>query len=334
MLIWEATMANITILGAGGWGLGLALAAHRNGHTVTVWSCFEHEIEELKREREHVKLLPGVPLPKEIRFTTDLALSAKAEGMIFAVPSVHIRSTAQKIKPLVADGCVLIDAAKGIEKGTGYRMSQILEEEIPHHPVVAFSGPTHAEEVARGLPTSIVSASPDIDAARWVQDVFMQPSLRVYVNPDIVGVELGGALKNVIALASGISDGLNMGDNCKAALMTRGIAEMARLGESLGAKTETFLGLAGIGDLIVTCGSIYSRNHRAGELIGKGIAPKTAVEMVGTVEGFFAVESAYELAQKQGVELPITEECYQVCYQNASPKMAVENLMGRKKRQE
>ena len=327
-------MANITVLGAGGWGLGLALAAHRNANQVTVWSCFEQEIEELKREREHVKLLPGVPIPSDIEFTTDLTLAAKADGIVFAVPSPYIRSTAQQIKPYVAKACVLIDASKGIEKGTGYRMSQIIEEEIPGCPVVAFSGPTHAEEVARGLPTSIVSASPDLEAARWVQDVFMQPSLRVYVNPDIIGVELGGALKNVIALASGISDGLNMGDNCKAALMTRGIAEMARLGESLGAKTETFLGLAGIGDLIVTCGSVYSRNHRAGELIGKGIAPQTAVEMVGTVEGFFAVASAYELAQKQGVELPITEECYRVCYENASPKLAVENLMGRKKRQE
>ncbi len=327
-------MAHITVLGAGGWGLGLALAAHRNGHTITVWSCFEGEIEELKREREHAKLLPGVPLPADIIFTTDLQAAAQADGIVFAVPSPYIRSTAQNIKPFVAEGCLLIDAAKGIEKGTGYRMSQIIEEEIPSHPVVAFSGPTHAEEVARGLPTSIVSASPDLNAARLVQDIFMQPSLRVYVNPDIVGVELGGALKNVIALASGISDGLNMGDNCKAALMTRGIAEMARLGEALGAKTETFLGLAGIGDLIVTCGSIYSRNHRAGELIGKGIAPKTAVDMVGTVEGFFAVASAYELAKKHGVELPITEECYRICYENASPKMAVENLMGRKKRQE
>ncbi|MBR4867807.1 MAG: NAD(P)-dependent glycerol-3-phosphate dehydrogenase [Clostridia bacterium] len=327
-------MANITVLGAGGWGLGLALAAHRNANQVTVWSCFEQEIEELKREREHVKLLPGVPIPSDIEFTTDLTLAAKADGIVFAVPSPYIRSTAQQIKPYVAKASVLIDASKGIEKGTGYRMSQIIEEVIPGCPVVAFSGPTHAEEVARGLPTSIVSASPDLEAARWVQDVFMQPSLRVYVNPDIIGVELGGALKNVIALASGISDGLNMGDNCKAALMTRGIAEMARLGESLGAKTETFLGLAGIGDLIVTCGSVYSRNHRAGELIGKGIAPQTAVEMVGTVEGFFAVASAYELAQKQGVELPITEECYRVCYENASPKLAVENLMGRKKRQE
>jgi len=327
-------MANITVLGAGGWGLGLALAAYRNGHTVTVWSCFEHEIEELKREREHVKLLPGVLLPQDITFTTDLAVARMAEGIVFAVPSIHIRSTAQKLRPFVADGCVLIDAAKGLEQTTGYRMSQIIAEEIPNHSVVAFSGPTHAEEVARGLPTSIVSAGEDSAATRWVQDVFMQPSLRVYVNPDIVGVELGGALKNVIALAAGISDGLNMGDNCKAALMTRGIAEMARLGEAMGAKTETFLGLAGIGDLIVTCGSINSRNHRAGELIGKGIVPKTAVDMVGTVEGFFAVASAMQLARRLQVEMPITTECYRICYENASPRRAVENLMGRKKRQE
>ncbi len=327
-------MANITVLGAGGWGLGLALAAHRNGHTVTVWSCFEHEIEELKREREHHKLLPGVRLPATLQLTTDLATAAQADGIVFAVPSVHIRSTAQKLKPYVSQTCVLIDAAKGIEAQTGYRMSQIIEEEIPLHSVVAFSGPTHAEEVARGLPTSIVSASADLNAARWVQDVFMQPSLRVYVNTDIIGVELGGALKNVIALAAGISDGLNMGDNCKAALMTRGIAEMARLGEAMGAKTETFLGLTGIGDLIVTCGSIYSRNHRAGELIGKGIAPQTAVDMVGTVEGFFAVASAIGLANRLQVEMPIAAECYRICYENASPRDAVENLMGRKKREE
>ena len=327
-------MANITVLGAGGWGLGLALAAHRNGHTVTVWSCFQEEVDLLTKEREHTKLLPGVTIPQSIVFTTDLPRAAKAEGIVFAVPSVHIRTTAQKIRPYVSSGCVLIDAAKGIEQDTGYRMSRILEEEIQNCPVVAFSGPTHAEEVARGLPTSIVSASNDLEAARWVQDVFMQSSLRVYVNSDIIGVELGGALKNVIALAAGISDGLNMGDNCKAALMTRGIAEIARLGEALGAKMETFLGLAGIGDLIVTCGSVYSRNHRAGELIGKGIPPKTAVEMVGTVEGFFAVASAYQLAKRVGVEVPIIEECYRVCYENASAKAGVERLMGRKKRQE
>jgi glycerol-3-phosphate dehydrogenase (NAD(P)+) len=327
-------MANIMVLGAGGWGLGLALSADRNGHSVTVWSCFESEINELSKEREHVKLLPGVFLPQSILFTTDLSKAREADGVVLAVPSIHLRTTVKALAPFVKAGTVLIDATKGIEQDTGLRMSQIVEEEIKGCPVVAFSGPTHAEEVARGLPTSIVSASGDKKAADWVQDVWMQPSLRVYSNTDIIGVELGGALKNVIALASGISDGLNMGDNCKAALMTRGIAEMARLGESLGAKTETFYGLAGIGDLIVTCNSVFSRNHRAGELIGKGIPPHTAVETVGTVEGFFAVKSAYMLAKKQGVDMPITEECYRVCYENLSPKVAVENLMGRKKRQE
>ncbi len=327
-------MANITVLGAGGWGLGLALAAHRNGHTVTVWSCFAQEIHELAQEREHVKLLPGVPLPQDLLFTDNLAKAALAQGIIFAVPSVYLRTTAKKLRPHLRPGTILMDAAKGIESTTGLRMSQIIEQELPGFSVVALSGPTHAEEVARGLPSSLVSASTNEVAAKWAQDLLMQPSLRIYINSDIIGVELGGALKNVIALAAGISDGLNMGDNCKAALMTRGIAEISRLGEALGAKTETFLGLAGIGDLIVTCGSIYSRNHRAGELIGKGLSPQAAVSAVGTVEGYYAVASAHELSLRLGVEMPITNECYRICYENASPKEAVERLMGRKKRQE
>ncbi len=327
-------MANIFVLGAGGWGLGLALAAHRAGHTVTVWSCFEKEIEELLSKRENVRLLPGVKIPMEISFTTNLSLLQNAQRLIVAVPSIYLRSTVEQIVPYLNKDAIVIDATKGIEDKTGLRMSQIIEELLPENPVVALSGPTHAEEVGRGLPTSIVSASHNMEAAKQVQDDLMHPSLRVYVNPDIIGVELGGALKNVIALAAGICDGMNVGDNCKAALMTRGLAEMARLGEALGASRETFFGLTGVGDMIVTCNSVFSRNHRAGVHIGKGLSPKQAVDLVGTVEGFYAVLSAYQLAQKNGVEMPIVEQCYAICYENKDPRTAVDALMGRDKRQE
>lgn len=327
-------MANIFVLGAGGWGLGLALAAHRAGHTVTVWSCFEKEIEELITKRENVRLLPGVKIPGEISFTTNIALAQKAERLVVAVPSIYLRATVEQVAPYLNPNAIVVDAAKGIEEKTGFRMSQIIEQLLPNNPVVALSGPTHAEEVGRGLPTSIVSASHNLEAAKQVQDDLMHPTLRVYVNPDIIGVELGGALKNVIALAAGICDGMNVGDNCKAALMTRGLAEMARLGEALGAARETFFGLTGVGDMIVTCNSAFSRNHRAGVHIGKGLSPKQAVELVGTVEGFYAVLSAYQLAQKHGVEMPIVEQCYAICYENKDPRLAVDALMGRDKRQE
>ena len=327
-------MANIMVLGAGGWGLGLALASHRAGHTVTVWSCFEDEIGELLRKRENVRLLPGVKIPKEIGFTTDIKAVQRADRVIVAVPSIHVRKTVAGAAAFVRPDTIVVDASKGIEEGTGLRMSQVIRQELAHNPIVALSGPTHAEEVGRGLPTSIVSASENLEAARQVQDDLMHPTLRVYVNPDIIGVELGGALKNVIALAAGICDGMNAGDNCKAALMTRGLSEMARLGEKMGANRETFYGLAGVGDMIVTCNSAFSRNHRAGVHIGKGLSPRQAVELVGTVEGFFAVQSAYELAQKYEIEMPILEQCYAVCYENLDPRQAVENLMGRDKRQE
>lgn len=327
-------MANMFVLGAGGWGLGLALAAHRAGHTVTVWSCFEKEIEELVTKRENVRLLPGVKIPEEISFTTNISLVGSANRVVVAVPSIYLRKTVEQIVPYVKEDTIIIDATKGIEDKTGLRMSQIIEELLPQNPIVALSGPTHAEEVGRGLPTSIVSASHNMEAAKRVQDDFMHSSLRVYVNPDIIGVELGGALKNVIALSAGICDGMNVGDNSKAALMTRGLAEMARLGEALGANRETFFGLTGVGDMIVTCNSAFSRNHRAGVHIGKGLSPKQAVELVGTVEGFYAVYSAYQLAQKHGVEMPIVEQCYAICYENKDPRLAVEALMGRDKRQE
>ncbi len=327
-------MARLFVLGAGGWGLGLALAAHRAGHTVTVWSCFEREIRELTETRENVKLLPGVTVPQAVAFTTDLAGAGDADGVILAVPSIHIRATAQKLAPYLGLQTLVIDASKGIESTTGLRLSQVIEQEIPGHTVVALSGPTHAEEVARALPTSIVSASRDPAAAARVQDWLMQPSLRVYVNHDVTGVELGGALKNVIALAAGICDGMHAGDNAKAALMTRGLSEMARLGVAMGAREETFRGLTGMGDLIVTCGSIYSRNHRAGELIGKGLPPAQAVEIVGTVEGYHAVIPACLLADRYGVEMPIARQCYAVCYENKDPRQAVDALMGRAKKQE
>ncbi len=327
-------MAKIWVAGAGGWGLGLALAATRAGHAVTVWSCFEEEIRELSTRRESSRLLPDVMIPPQVAFTTSDATAAAADVVLFAVPSLYLRQTARRLAHYLPAGRLVISATKGIEEETGRRMSEILLSELPGSRVVVLSGPTHAEEVARGLPTSIVSASKTQADAEAVQDLLMQPSLRVYVNTDPVGVEYGGALKNVIALAAGICDGLNAGDNCKAALMTRGLSEMVLLGERLGARRETFYGLAGVGDLIVTCGSVYSRNHRAGVLIGKGLPPEEAVRVVGTVEGYFAVRSAHALAERYGVEMPITRQCYNVCYRGAGPRQAVEELMGRKKRQE
>ena len=327
-------MANIAVIGAGGWGTALAVMAHQYGNTVSLWSPFEEEVAAIRRHDEHKKLLPGVAVPPSIRLTTNIACAAGADLVIMAVPSFAIRSTAARLADVVKPATIIANAGKGLEDATLKRFTQVIAEAAPAARVVALSGPSHAEEVARGVPTTVVSASEDLAAAERVQELLMNPSFRIYVNRDVTGVELGGALKNVVALAAGVVDGLDMGDNTKAALMTRGVAEMARLGVALGAQADTFAGLSGMGDLIVTCGSMHSRNRRAGILIGQGHTPEAAGKIVGTVEGYLAARAAWQLAQQNGVEMPITEQCYRVCYEGQDPKEALRALMGRPKKQE
>ena len=332
---------NIGILGAGTWGIALARMLCLNGKKVTVWSAIESEIDGLNRDRTHPNL-KGMVVPCDIEFTKDIKKALENQDIImFAVPSVFLRSTVSKARPFIKDGQVIVDVAKGIEPHTMLTMSAVIEDEINKDglhkkvKVVALSGPTHAEEVALDMPTTIVSASKDKKARELVQEVFMNENFRVYTNSDILGVELSGALKNIIALASGISFGLGYGDNSKAALITRGIKEISALGVKMGAKAQTFNGLAGIGDLIVTATSMHSRNNKAGQLIGQGYSVKDALEKVGmVVEGINAIPAAKELANKYGVELPIVFAVDSVVNGGVSPKEAVKNLMERAKKDE
>lgn len=327
-------MARMMVVGAGGWGTALGLMAHQYGHEVTLWSPFAEEIEQLRRDQEHKKLLPGVPIPETVGLTTDLTQAAGADLVIMAVPSFAVETTARSLRDVLAADTVIANAGKGLQEGSLLRFSQVIQQAVPQCPVVVLSGPSHAEEVARGVPTTVVSASQRLDAAEAVQQWLMNPRFRIYVNPDVVGVELGGALKNVIALAAGIVDGMRLGDNTKAALMTRGLAEMARLGVAMGAKAETFAGLSGMGDLVVTCGSMHSRNRRAGILIGQGFSAEEAVKQVGTVEGYLAARAAWQLAGQAGVDMPIVEECYRICYEQHPAQEAIRTLMTRPRRQE
>lgn len=328
-------MAGIAVLGAGGWGTALALLCERGGHRVSLWARSERDIQLIRRDGENKRLLPGVQIPENIELTTDLSVAKAAEIIILAVPSKAVREMAGKLAACGVGRCLIVNAGKGFEEGTLLRLSQVIGQELEESRVVVLSGPSHAEEVSRGIPTTVVVASEDTDAAQYIQDTFMAPDFRVYVNHDIVGVELGGALKNVIALAAGVCDGLGLGDNAKAALMTRGITEMARLGVALGGNAQTFAGLSGIGDLIVTCTSMHSRNRRAGILIGEGMTAQQAIEKVGmTVEGYLTTRSAYALAQKTGVDMPIVKECYQVLFENKDPGVAIRDLMMREKKHE
>ena len=327
-------MANVVVLGSGGWGTALGVMAHRHGHNVTLWSPFEEEIVSIREHSEHRKLLPGVPVPQTIDLTTDISCVSMADLILVVVPSFAVRSTAISMKPYLKSDTLIAVAAKGLDDSNFKCFTEILEEELPGGRIAAISGPSHAEEVGRGVPTSVVSASKEEKTAKAVQDILMSPDFRVYTSCDDIGVQLGGALKNVIAFCAGICDGLQMGDNTKAALMTRGLAEMKRLGEKMGANAETFSGLSGMGDLIVTCGSMHSRNRRAGILIGQGQNPDDAVKTVGTVEGYLVLKTAYNLAKKMNVEMPITEACYRVCYEGESPRLAIEQLMQRPKKSE
>ena len=327
-------MADISVIGAGSWGTALALLLYKNGHKVTVWSIMQDEIDMLKREHEHKDKLPGVKLPEDMEFTTDLEQAVKGKDvLVLAVPSPYTRSTSHSMASYVEKGQIIVNVAKGIEEHTLLTLSQIIEEEVPQAEVAVLSGPSHAEEVGRGIPTTIVVGARKKATAEYLQNIFMSEVFRVYISPDVLGIELGAALKNVVALAAGIADGLGYGDNTKAALITRGIAEIARLGTAMGGKAETFSGLTGIGDLIVTCASMHSRNRRAGILIGQGYTMEEAMKEVKmVVEGVYSAKAAMELAAKYQVQLPIIEQVNKVLFEGKPADEAVKNLMLRDKK--
>ncbi len=321
------------VIGSGGWGTALALALLRNGHETVLWSHNSEKAALLRQNREN-PMLPGISLPEELEITDNPACVQGCELVVIACPSFPIRQVCRTVAPYLDENAVLVSVTKGIEPDTLVRMSQVVQEETKH-PVVALTGPSHAEEVARGIPTGCLAACADKALAELVQDAFMSDTFRIYISPDIVGAELGGALKNVIALCAGICDGLGFGDNSKAMLMTRGLTEIARLGVSLGAQKETFAGLAGVGDLIVTCTSDHSRNHKSGVLIGQGSSPKAAMASVGAVvEGYYAAKSAYALSQKQGVDMPIVSAAYAVLYEDVDALEAVKALLLRSRKAE
>ena len=329
-------MANISIIGAGSWGMALAVLLHGNGHRLTVWSALPQEVEELSVSREQKDKLPGVKLPEDIRVTGELKEAVCGnEVLVLAVPSIYVRSTAKEMAPFVTKGQIVVCVAKGIEEESLKILTDVIGEELPEVIVTALSGPSHAEEVGRGLPTTCVVGAKNRAIAEFVQNLFMSPVFRVYTSPDMLGIELGGALKNVVALAAGIADGLGYGDNTKAALITRGIAEISRLGVALGGRWETFYGLSGIGDLIVTCASMHSRNRRAGILLGKGYSMEEAMKEVHmVVEGVYSAKAALALAKGCGVEMPIIQQVNCILFEGKSPSEAVKDLMLRDKKLE
>lgn len=324
----------VSVLGSGGWGTALALVLLENGHEVTLWSYAEEESRVLRETREN-PMLKGVPLPEELHLTSDMSCVKDCGVVVLATPSFAVRTTARQLKELVSKDTVLVTVSKGIERDTSLVLSQVIEQEVKC-PVVVLSGPSHAEEVGRKVPTAVVAASATAEAAELVQDLFMNGRFRIYTSSDVLGVEIGAALKNVIALCAGCCDGMGCGDNTKAALMTRGLTEIARLGVAMGCRQETFAGLAGVGDLIVTCTSMHSRNRRAGILIGQGATAQEAMAQLGgaVVEGYYAAASAKELADKAGVEMPITTGAYAVLYEGKDPRSVLEELMARKRKHE
>jgi glycerol-3-phosphate dehydrogenase (NAD(P)+) len=329
-------MSVVSIIGAGSWGTSLAVHLSKNGHEIRVWSLFQEEIDMLNREREPLDKLPGIKVPESVKFTTDMAECLKDHDFIvLVVPSQTVRATCRLLADHVSEGDIVVICSKGLEEETGMRLSEVVLSELPDVQPVALYGPSHAEEVAREIPTTVVSASLDQEAAVKVQDVFMSPTLRVYTSSDMIGTEIGAALKNVIALCAGICDGLGYGDNSKAALMTRGITEIARLGTAMGANAKTFSGLTGIGDLIVTCTSRHSRNLRAGSLIGMGHSVEEAVKKVRmVVEGISATRVAKELSEKYKVNMPICQEAYKILFEGKDCRKAVYDLMTRSRKNE
>jgi glycerol-3-phosphate dehydrogenase (NAD(P)+) len=325
----------VSVLESGSWGTALAVSLLKNGHEVTLHSVYEKRSDELKSMGEN-RYLPGVKLPEDMRYSDGFSELSHADAVVFATPSYALRTTAAAVRGYIPDKTVIVSASKGIEAKTTLRLSQIIEEELGGYDrIVALSGPSHAEEVGLGMPTGCVAASVSFTSAQFVQDIFMSPDLRIYTSSDIIGVELCGALKNIIAITVGICMGMKHGDNTMAMLMTRGLNEIAALGVALGGRKETFAGLAGIGDLIVTCTSRHSRNRRAGFYIGEGLSSSEALKKVGaTVEGYYAVLAAMELSDKTGVEMPITSELYRILYEDKDPKLASVDLMNRAKKDE
>ncbi|GAB6088331.1 NAD(P)H-dependent glycerol-3-phosphate dehydrogenase [Alkaliphilus crotonatoxidans] len=328
--------STIAVLGAGSWGTALGLVLHSKGYTVNLWMKDQEQYEKILTTRENTQYLPGIAISEKINLFTDIEAAIRgADSILIAVPSQAVRSVLKLMKGSIMPQQVIINAAKGLEQQTLLRISEVVEEELPGQPFAVLSGPSHAEEVSKKMPTTVVAASKERAVAEFVQDLFITPTFRVYTNPDLSGVELGGALKNVIAFGAGISDGLGFGDNAKAALMTRGIREIARLGAAMGANIDTFAGLSGIGDLIVTCTSIHSRNRRAGILMGQGKDLDTTLREIGmVVEGITTTRAAYALSKKYEVEMPITEEIYGILYNNTNAKNAVTNLMTRNRTHE
>lgn len=328
-------MAKIGVIGAGSWGTALAVLLANNRHEVTMWSKLQTEIDMLKNDRQ-LASLEGVILPESVAVEADLQKAMDNKDLlVLAVASAYIRSTANLMKGFIKDGQIIVNVAKGVEEETLYTMSEVISDELPTADVAVLSGPSHAEEVGKGIPTTIVVGATTRETAELVQSYFMSKVFRVYISPDIKGIELGAALKNVIALAAGIADGLGYGDNTKAALITRGIAEISRLGTKMGCKAETFAGLSGIGDLIVTCASMHSRNRRAGILLGKGLPLDEVIKEVKmVVEGVYSAKAALKLAKEYDVEMPIIEQVNAILFDGKAPADAVMDLMLRDKRHE
>lgn len=326
-------MAKITVLGCG-FGTALSVLFDSSGHSVTTWTKFEDEKDTILRDGEHKRLLPGVIVPPSITITTDMSAAGECDVLVFAIPSVAIRDVAKEAAKYISPRTIVVNVGKGFEDGTKKRQTEVIAEFLPDNPIVVLTGPCHAEEVGRKMPTTVVCASSDREAAQYIQDTLMCKSFRIYLSDDVVGCELGGALKNPIALCCGIVEGMGYGDNTIAALMTRGLAEITRLGVALGADWRTFSGISGVGDLIVTCTSTHSRNHRAGLLIGGGTPAAEAVRKTGTVEGYGCAKIALELANELSVSTPIIEKLCAVCYEGKPPKEALQDLMGRPLRHE
>ncbi|WP_097025567.1 NAD(P)H-dependent glycerol-3-phosphate dehydrogenase [Clostridium peptidivorans] len=326
----------ITFLGGGSFGTALAIMMAKKGFDVLVWDRNHKTIDDINNKRENINYLPGVVVSHNVYATLNLEEALeKSKYIVLSVPSQAIREVASKIRPYLKKDSIIISIAKGIEEDSGKRLSEVIREEMPDNGIVILSGPSHAEEVALDIPTAVVASSEDMNYAKEIQNIFMTSKFRVYTNADLIGVEIGGAVKNIIALAAGISDGIGFGDNAKAALMTRGMSEIVRIGEKLGGKAETFSGLTGFGDLIVTCTSMHSRNRRAGILIGKGVAPDEAVKEIGmVVEGIKACKAFYNLKEKLDISMPITDVLYKVVFEGKDPKYGVYELMSRDKKEE
>lgn len=324
----------ISVIGSGSWGTAIAVLLAKKGYNISLWSWKKDESERLSNDRENKEFLPGIAFPDNISCTYDMAECVKGSHLVVcASPSVATRNVAKQLSPHIPEGQLIVNISKGLEEQTLLRLSEVYKEEIPQAKIAVMSGPSHAEEVSIGLPTTNVVAAENLEIAKEIQDIFMNDVFRVYTSDDIAGVELGGALKNVIALCAGISDGMGFGDNTKAALMTRGLAEITRLGVAMGAQRETFAGLSGVGDLIVTCTSMHSRNRRAGILLGKGKSLKETLDEVHmVVEGVNTASAAFALGKKYNVSMPITEAAHAVLYDGKSPHDAVYELMSRDKK--